>query len=760
MLSIITRNQDKFISRDNKFRIRETMYRYLEMFRWYEKLYLIITGDETYQEVKDVFLRLDDIIEKKNETYVEGEMKRCEHFFRDVEGKQLDEQQQRAVITDDNCSLIVAGAGSGKTLTIAAKVKYLCEVKGVDPSKILLLSYTSAAKDEMTDRINAMGINIQASTFHALGRRIIVDVEGKSPTVENNPVQIVREYLKNIKDRRLMQRIALFVHLFGDVSYFYGDSEPEEKPQDHEVYENKNLSRENLLAEVKKEYTVKKKTLKGEYVKSIEEATIANFLFLNGIEYEYEKHYPYDIKNNRRKKYAPDFYLSEYDIWWEHFGIDQKGRAKQYSTEEERKYLDGIEWKRKLHKSKRTKLIETYSWMNKGGHFGRCLTEILKENGVRLNPIDCTEIYEALKEDTQEFNKCVNLLETFLKNYKSNGYEKNYFDDLKQTKDITERDYIFLDIAEAMFAYYERKLVESGKIDFDDMINKAAEYVRKGNCNPRYRYIIVDEYQDISTARYNLLKEIVSRSHANLLCVGDDWQSIYRFTGSDVSLFKSFERFWGDSRLMRIEKTYRNSQELIEIASDFIMKNPTQIKKNLISDKSEQKPVLFVPYADNDARIEAVKKVIGDIEREKERKNRHEKITLLLLIRNNNDLTENDRKKIEKQGKERDIEIRVSTAHKSKGLEADYVIIYNLTDKKDGFPNKMLDDPVLRFVLPEAEEYEHAEERRLFYVALTRTKNRVYLLIPVEKESTPVEKESTFVSEVRESYNIEDIYQA
>lgn len=410
MLSIIKRNQDKFISRDNKFRIRETMYRYLEMFRWYEKLYLIITGDETYQEVKDVFFRLEDIIEQENESYVESEMKRCEHFFRDVEGKQLDEQQQRAVITDDNCSLIVAGAGSGKTLTIAAKVKYLCEVKGVDPSKILLLSYTNAAKNEMTDRINAMGINLQASTFHALGRRIILDVERKEPSVENNPVQIVREYLKNVSDKGFMQRIILFIHLFGDVSYFYGDSEPEEKPQDHEVYENKNLSRENLLTEVEKEYTVKKKTLKGKYVKSIEEATIANFLFLNGIEYEYEKHYPYDIKNNRRKKYAPDFYLSEYDIWWEHFGIDQKRRAKWLSPKEERKYLEGIEWKRKLHKSKRTKLIETYSWMNKGGHFWRYLTEILKENGVRLNPIDCTEIYEALKDDTEEFNKCVNLL--------------------------------------------------------------------------------------------------------------------------------------------------------------------------------------------------------------------------------------------------------------------------------------------------------------------------------------------------------------
>lgn len=751
MLSIIKRSQDRFISRDDKFRIRKTIYRYLEIFKWYEKLYLIIKRDETYREVKDTLFRLDDIIERKNEDYVKSEMKEHETFFGDVEGKKLDEQQKRAVIIDDNCALVVAGAGSGKTLTITAKVKYLCEVKGIEPAKILLLSYTGAAKNEMTDRIKAMGINVEATTFHALGRRIIVDVEGKSPTVENDVMQIIKKCLKNTSDNNFMQRIVLFIHLFGDTSYFYEDSKKEETEQPYGDYEDSNYSRDELLKKVNMKCTEKKETLNGENVKSIEEATIANFLFLNDVKYKYEKHYPYDIKNNRRKKYSPDFYLPEYDIWWEHFGIDKNERAKWLFPEEERKYRAGIKWKRQLHRRNNTKLIETYSWMNKEGHFLYHLQEILKKNGVKLNPINCDKIYDALKDDPEDFSKCCNLLKTFLEHYKSNNYKRGYFNKLKKTKNITERDYIFLDIAEVVFDYCEKELAELDRIDFNDMINKATEYVREGNWKSRYQYIIVDEYQDISTARYNLLKEIVSQSHAKLLCVGDDWQSIYRFAGSDVSLFKSFEKFWGDSQLMRIEKTYRNSQELIQIASDFVMKNPTQIKKNLLSDKSEKKPARFVSYTDNHDRIEAVKKVIYDIGIEEGRKNKN--IKILLLVRNNNDLAEDDKKQIEKYGEERDIEIKISTVHKSKGLEADYVLIYNLTDKREGFPNKIQDDPVLRFVLPEEEAFENAEERRLFYVALTRTKNRVYLLIPRDQESI-------FASEVRENYNIEDIYQA
>ena len=126
---------------------------------------------------------------------------------------------------------------------------------------------------------------------------------------------------------------------------------------------------------------------------------------------------------------------------------------------------------------------------------------------------------------------------------------------------------------------YNEHLEAEGDIDFSDMINKATELVRKGYTVHPYKWVIIDEYQDISVSRFNLVKAIIDQTNAKLLCVGDDWQSIYRFTGSDISLFTKFPNYFGKSEIMRIEKTYRNSQQLIDIAGDFIMKNSNQFKK-------------------------------------------------------------------------------------------------------------------------------------------------------------------------------------
>ena len=142
-----------------------------------------------------------------------------------------------------------------------------------------------------------------------------------------------------------------------------------------------------------------------------------------------------------------------------------------------------------------------------------------------------------------------------------------------------ERARLFLRVIKPIIIAYNEHLEAEGDIDFSDMINKATELVRKGYAVHPYKWVIIDEYQDISVSRFNLVKAIIDQTNAKLLCVGDDWQSIYRFTGSDISLFTKFPNYFGKSEIMRIEKTYRNSQQLIDIAGDFIMKNSNQFKK-------------------------------------------------------------------------------------------------------------------------------------------------------------------------------------
>lgn len=281
-------------------------------------------------------------------------------------------------------------------------------------------------------------------------------------------------------------------------------------------------------------------------------------------------------------------------------------------------------------------------------------------------------------------------------------------------------------------AEYQNYLHKNNAIDFSDMINEAAALVSSG-CNILpYKYVIVDEYQDISKSRFNFLKAIADRSGAKFFCVGDDWQSIYRFAGSDISLFTDFEKYFGYTKILRIEKTYRNSQQLIDEASDFVLKNPMQLKKNLRSDKNLDYPIVFWRFDDDPRKSlqQMINKIVLDF---------GVNSSVLLLGRTNYDLEiakktglfknyyQNRKQKLEYIPIP-ELQIDFMSVHKSKGLEADNVILLNFKNDKLGFPNKIADDKVLNLVLTNAEDFKFAEERRLFYVAITRTKNRTFIL--------------------------------
>ena len=258
---------------------------------------------------------------------------------------------------------------------------------------------------------------------------------------------------------------------------------------------------------------------------------------------------------------------------------------------------------------------------------------------------------------------------------------------------------------------YKRELESLGLIDFDDMINEAANLLKKRNVFIKYKYIIIDEFQDMSMAKYNLIKEIIDMNDAKFIAVGDDWQSIYGFTGCEVEIFLKFKKYFNDANILFLKNTYRNSNELILVASSFILKNNDQIKKELISFKHSNKPIKIIYSEDRNIILKLLQKI--------------NKEDVMVLGRNNYDINKyyiSDN-------------IRYLSVHKSKGLEFDEVILINLENKIDGFPNKKIEDKFLKRINISKEKYKYAEERRLFYVALTRTKNNVYIIVPKQNKS-------------------------
>ena len=697
--------------------------------------------EKTVKKFNDIFSNFDNFIASYNQNYVNTQKEKLKQYFDDIEGKKLDDQQRTALITDEYSNLIIAGAGSGKTLTILGKVKYLVEKKNISPKEILLLSFTKKTVKELNERLKKLELDVQATTFHKLSYDVIKKYQSFIPSVtnENTLSSVIKEYLKtdilnNSKAlQSYIQYVACYMNIPEDSDNYgsLGDKIDNEKGVDLQTLKSKCES----LNKISKSSL---DTIQGERVKSVEELIIANFLYLNGINYEYEKPYPFG-----EVMYRPDFYLKDYDIYLEHFGVDENNRAKWLTPFNEEEYIKGMEIKREAHRKYNTQLLETYSYYNRDNILIQKLTEMLENCNVSFKPIDTKLIYTKVSNNDENFgDEIIKLIESFINLSKSRKLDKKslqkLFSDSSKTKNsfMLERQELFLQFVLPILEKYDNTLKERNEIDFNDMINHATDLIKENTSTNSYKYIIIDEYQDISYSRFNLIREIRDLSGARLICVGDDWQSIYRFAGSDISLFSNFEKYVGKFELLLIEHTYRNSQSLIDITSDFIKKNPRQFPKNPKSKKEPlEEPIKFVHYPEDNL----VSIFINTIKLLKEK---YGNKSILVLGRHSFDvnglinLTTDDRiKYYESSGKLKvkgfeEVDIKFLTVHKSKGTESDNVILLNLENHLLGFPNKMSDDPILHVLLSEQEEYKLAEERRLFYVALTRTKNENILLIP------------------------------
>ena len=487
-------------------------------------------------------------INRLNKKYIQKELKESDYLLSNINGYSLDKEQRIAIITDECANLIVAGAGSGKSLTMVGKIRYLIERKNIKEDEILCISFTRDASENLEKNIKKnYNYNIKVYTFHKLSLEI----------------------LKNKKY---------------------------------------NISNTNTLNYIIDEY----------------------------------------------------FYMMEFNSY-------MKFKIKKV-----------------------------------------------------LNMIDTPYKY-ILK--SKELITLKRLIVTFINLFKTNNYDIKYFLKIKKYKDLIR---IIIDI----YLLYEEELRSTNSIDFNDMIILATSYIKSNKIN-NYKYIIVDEYQDTSYIRYLLLKEIIKNTGAKIICVGDDYQSIYRFNGCNLDMFLNFKKYFGYTKILKINNTYRNSQELINVAGSFIMKNKRQLYKKLKSNKSIKKPIKIM-YSNNLNRL-------LDIVIQKYK-------NILILGRNSFDIDKYYKLDNTDFFIYKGIKIKYLTIHGSKGLEEECVIIINLTNDILGIPNKIKDNKVLRYVNQNIDKFPYEEERRLFYVALTRTKNEVFLLVNKNNKSV-------FIKELENKYN-------
>ena len=745
-----------------------------------------------------------------NELYINNELKDNSDLFDDLDGKSLDSQQRNAIVVDEDAVRVIAGAGSGKTFTIQGKVRYLTEKRDVDPSEILAISFSNASVNDLEERI-AEPIDIK--TFHKVGKDILTQYNQYSRPDTSALKRIIKRYLtkKALKSEDISKKLIEFFSFYINVP-----------PSEEDIkYEGDLLDWQEGVdfSTLKRRFKNKQReTLNNEIVRSYEELYIANFLFIHGINYTYEKIYSYPNKNFERefnkfkeflfsfdeeipdelkndiakgllnltdiceeyeiKDYFPDFYLNDYNIYIEHFGLNRNCENHLIGGKSSEEYVKEMEWKRKVHKKYETTLIETFSYYQSENRLLTRLAEKLQAQGVEFNEIDYRQVYAILLENKtiKEWEDFIVLLKTFIELFKGNNYDGDKFKEFYEYVDgfkssfSKDRTIAFLKIVEEIYNDYEVYLLKIKKIDFNDMINKASDCIVKNGLNLPYKYIIVDEYQDTSFTRYNLLRNICDNIGAKIMVVGDDWQSIYSFSGCDVNIFTKFDNFFDVCETRYVEKTYRNSQQLIDASSNFVMKNPDQSRKELKSSKSLECPIKIVKFDNDFDEILKFELIIKNIINQSKFENKK----ILILGRNNKDIfnllknfnvkNEDGKRKFEILGDEdklrRDkfvkivyrynpnVNIEYRTVHQSKGLECDNVILINLKNWRAGFPNKMVDDPVLNFVKMNGDSFSYAEERRLFYVALTRTKNNVYLLAPYFKSSV-------FIQELENDVNVE-----
>ena len=673
------------------------------------------------------FINIGKLVRLHNQHVIRNLLDTHKLFFDHCLKYPLDEQQRRSIVSEEDNCLVVSSAGSGKTSSIVGKVKYLIEIKKVDPARILLISYTNKAAAELTERMGIDGL--RGYTFHKLAVDLIGRQTGQKPSIcDNTDALFVKIYRELLADSQFRKHA---VEYFVDYQANEADWEKRKNERRQQLSEQKDMRLKALLPDMDGKQI---------YVRSEQEQKICFVLSSLGVQFRYEEPYEYPVADAMHSQYKPDFSIHfERDgkpqrLYLEHFGVDERGlvpawfaQDRNISYEEaNRIYNDGITWKRAVHEKFGTKLIETSSADFYRSDIKETLKQLLLDAGVTLHERTDVELYSmVLPEGSKQEKAFIRLIATFVTLLKSSCRSLSEVQNQADEAEDQHSEFVIKNIFRPVYERYSEALHRSGQIDFTDAILQATELCRISH-PVSYDYIIVDEFQDISVDRYNFLKTLREGDPpAKLYCVGDDWQSIYRFSGSDMALFNNFAAFFGPTEISKIETTYRFGEPLVGLSAQFIQRNTAQIRKNIRPLNEQVKTELSFQAYDRKDYCITIGRLVASIPADK---------SVFLLGRYSfDDYYLSFMYKSVKEGNRfyyviGDRKIEFLTVHKSKGLEADYVILLQCNKDTYGFPSRVSDDPALQYVLTASDNFPYGEERRLFYVAITRAKVKTWVL--------------------------------
>ncbi len=435
------------------------------------------TLNSAYQSFQEALQNFTVAIQQHNDLVLKQKISQAREVVGKVEGQELDLQQMACIVKDVHSHLVIAGAGTGKTTTIIGKVKYLLGTGLVQPQEFLILSFTNAAASEMRDRLfKETNQKIYVATFHKLGYDIIRHAEHITPKIS---------------------QLDMRAFVLGELKELSKQSKYEKKLRKYLLHQS--VQEENEFAfDSMGEYqdyllTNPPTTLLGEQVKSYGEMHIANFLLEHGVKYEYEAEYPVDTRTEEYSQYCPDFYLPDYELYIEYFGINRNGEVPTYWEGKDGKtateiYQESMKWKRNLHKEHGTELIEFYAYEHMEGNLLETLETRLKAAGIPLNEKSLDELFEEAGQNKNNvFSTLAETMSTVITLSRNKRYTSA--DLLSECSKMMPKQKLLAELIEPVFTDYEGYLRKTGTIDFTDMLHRAEDLTKSGEFFHKFKYV-------------------------------------------------------------------------------------------------------------------------------------------------------------------------------------------------------------------------------------------------------------------------------
>ena len=500
--------------------------------------------------------------QEANEEFTRASIPRVKDSTVGLFSNPLTDEQAGAIATDEDCTLVLAGAGTGKTAVIIGKIAHLVRNEGVEPGSILALAFNREAALEIRNRLPEDLKGVRASTFHSFALGIVAGGTGIKPSI--SPMATDEFQFRKAIDSFLAE-MAQDPDMARRMVELLGNQRDEYKAPFQ--FRNEAAYREFTR-------NTELRALNGRMVKSFEELTIANFLTASGINFEYEEPYELDTASERFRQYFPDFHISEPSVYIEHFAMDRDGNPPEGWDG----YAEGAEWKRRTHLENGTTLLETYSWQHEDGTLREELERQLRELGVEFKPIGADELIQKMSKE--RISWLAVLLGTFLNHVKSEGLEQEDLEDRTGRTGDRSRARNFLQVFAEVRRRYQEVLERERTMDFHDLVIQATRHLRIGENPAKFTHILIDEFQDISRGRMEMAKALWAPG-ARYFVVGDDWQSIYRFAGSDVSLILNCDKELGHTQRRDLTLTFRYGEGIAGPSNAFIQANPEQSRRTL-----------------------------------------------------------------------------------------------------------------------------------------------------------------------------------